>query len=169
MRKFLLLTLVLISALFIFTGCDNAVSPMEVSNQSSESMSQASEEDTSTLNMEIVNENSNGNLVFKFYHDGLGFIVNSIIINGIESEIVNYNFIEPRAISHIVVNPLDALTLSEELNIEVDTIINGFAVILGASATVDTGTTWYINPNDFLYGCRPRYEEYGDPVPDYNY
>ncbi|MCK4668032.1 hypothetical protein KAU33_14855 [Candidatus Dependentiae bacterium] len=159
MRKVLLLTLVLISALFIFTGCDNAVNPMEVSNQSSESMSKASEDGTFALNMEIVNENSNGNLVFKFYHDGLGFIVNSITINSIESEIVNYNFIEPRAISHIVVNPLDALTLSEELNIEVDTTINGFAVILAATATVDatTTTTWDINPNNFLYGI-PIYQ-----------
>ncbi len=159
MRKVLLLTLVLISALFIFTGCDNAVNPMEVSNQSSESMSKASEDGTFALNLEIVNENSNGNLVFKFYHEGLGFVVNSITINGIEAEVVNYNFIEPRAITHIVVNPLDALTLSEELNIEVDTRINGFSVILGSSATVgtDTTTTWDINPNNFLYGV-PIYQ-----------
>ncbi len=161
MRKVLLLTVVLISALFIFTGCDNAVNPMEVSNQSSESMSKASEDGTFALNLEIVNENSNGNLVFKFYHDGLGFIVNSISINGIESEVVNYNFIEPRAISHIVVNPLDALTLSEELNIKFDTIINGYSATLITEVTdftdiIDPATqlsfTWDINPNVLLDG-----------------
>ena len=138
MRRILILTLALTLGLFIFSGCEMADNPMEVesSNNGSTELTKNSIAQTYSVSMEIVNENSNGNLVFKFYHENFSFFVQNIKMNNETLPIVNYNLIEPRSISHVVV---DASNINEVTSIAYTCTIQNY--ILEVSYAFDTTST----------------------------
>ena len=164
MRKALLLVLVLVVGLIILSGCENATNPMEVeSYHGSTELTTQSEDTTKTVTLEIVNSEAQGNLVFKFYHDGLALTVNSIKFDDIEAEIVNYNFIEPRSITHVVISPNSDIMSTESTNILIDTTVNFQYNVVLYSSDIYFGESnwpkayWDLDPNTMLYGV-PIYQ-----------
>lgn len=138
MRRNLLLAMVLVLGLLVFNGCEMANNPMEVEStyNGSTELTKNSTTQTYSVSMEIMNENSNGNLVFKFYHENCSFVVQNIKMNNETLPIVNYNLIEPRSISHVVV---DASNINEVTSIAYTCTIQDYILdvsyVFGTTAT----------------------------------
>ena len=131
MRRTLLLTLTLVLGLVIFSGCEMANNPMEVETGQNGSieMRTNSTVETVVLSIEIINENSNGNLVFRFSHENSSLLVNSIKINETELEIVNYNCVEPRSITQIVVDTQEVVATST-MTMKIDMNMENLGIVI---------------------------------------
>ena len=104
MRRILLLTLALTLGLFIFSGCEMANNPMEVESTYSVSteLTKSSEDSNNHISAEVINSNSKGNLVIKFYHDGHTFELESMLINNNDVNIIS-NITNPALSTTLVV------------------------------------------------------------------
>ena len=143
MRKALLLTLVLVASLLVFNGCGMVNNPMEVedTNNSSIEMTKSSIDGTFTITMEVINENSNGNLVFRFEHPGVNLVITGMEFNDIAPNFVSYNCIEPRSVTQIIVDPSNVEPNETGSKFELSMIINGYQIVLISTAP-DTHVPW---------------------------
>ena len=126
MRRGLFLALILVLGLFIFSGCELAKNPMEVesTNTGSTELTKSSEDTSNQITIELVNSQSNGNLVFRFYYKGSELVINSIKINGIETKIIS-TFNHPTInVIQVSVNPFDSIIQYERNNIIVNYILD---------------------------------------------
>ena len=90
MKRGLLLMLVLVLGLLIFNGCEMANNPMEVEDTYNGSTELSKSSETSlNISMELVNINSNGTWVVRFYHEGLEFKLVQFFINNVETPIIS--------------------------------------------------------------------------------
>ncbi len=133
MRRKLHLILALVLGLVIFSGCEMANNPMEVEQtyNGSKELTKNSTDQVYELSVEIINENSQGNLVFRFKHEGSPLKVNSIKINETTLGVVSYNCIEPRSITQVIVDPLETL-IASALVIKIEMELEGTPITLTA-------------------------------------
>ena len=91
MRRELFLTLILVLGLLIFSGCEMADNPMEVEStfNSSTEMVKASEDTSNQITVKVINPNSNGNLILKFFHVGHMFELESMKIDNHNINIIS--------------------------------------------------------------------------------
>ena len=141
MRKTLLLTLTLILGLFIFSGCEMANNPMEVESTYSGSTELTKSSEVDTITYKIINSISNGNYVLFLFHEGHTVEVESILVNGIEAEIIAQINNTIKGITKIVFS-FDVSDTSE-LNFVLNLNIDG--VFYPTKAKFGDGEYWISN------------------------